>query len=220
MITARKLFLYMGSVVIVCFLVLSSVWILTLRERNRAEQFLQDVLKLNPGKSSFVEAQQLAIKYNGIPWYTATNDMNCTFQRCNFRFEFTNKPLTVTRITRFVDLVGWVYVRDGLVVGREIDYARDPFLYSVIEAPVWNEDGTEQRQSEGGLRRLNVDNNGMPSVVQITLDSSTTMDERQRAYSLDLSCLTTVFGCHSPSAMYPRDIKYLGSPYQSHSNAW
>jgi len=223
--TTRKLTVYLGGLLIICLLGLSALWMLTLREKNRAEAFLQNFMELVPGKSSFSDAQELARIYRGLPWYVAANDMRCTFQRCNFRFAFENRPLTSAHLARYIELIGWVYVREGLVVGREINYVRDsgsyyPFEYDVIEAPMWNEDGTVQYQRVGGLWRLKVDDNGMPSVLKVHLTPSSTTNERKRAYALDLSCLARIFGCSSPSAMFPRDIRYRGAPYQSHSASW
>jgi hypothetical protein len=222
---ARKLLVSLVSLIVVCLIAISVLWVLTVRQRTVAEAFLRDAIILVPGKSSFEEAQQLARKYGGIPWYTGSNDMRCTFQRCTFRFLFENKPLTSVRLARYVELIGWIYVRDGTVVGREIEYVRDsgaysPFQYEVIEAPMWNEDGTAQRQREVGLWRLKVDGTGMPSIVKVTLDPSSSPAQRKRAYSLDLSCLANLLGCDSPSAMFPHGIPYRGVLSQTHSEAW
>jgi len=222
----RKSAAYLGGLLIVCLLGLAILFLLTLRERSRVDSFLHDFLKLQPGKASFTDAQQLAQVYGGLPWYTEAKDMRCTFQRCSFRFAFANRPLTSAHLARYIELLGWVFVRDGVVIGREIDYVRDagrvyPFEYEVIEAPIWTwtQDGT-MHQREGGLWRLKVNDEGMPSVVKINLTASSTADERKRAYSLDLSCFARVFDCDNPSVMFPRGIEYRGAPYQSHSATW
>jgi hypothetical protein len=221
----RKLYLVLISLVVVSLLAGTVVWILTARERIRAEAFVKDVVKLVPGKSSFTEAQELARQYNGIPWYTTANDMRCTFQRCTFKFVFENKPLTSIRLARYVELLGLVYVRDGIVAGRELHYVRDsgpyfPFDYEVFETPMWNEEGTVEHQREEGLWRLKVDKYGMPSTVKVQLSASSSADQRKRAYSLELSCLAKLFGCNTPSSMFPRGIPYHGAPYQTHSDQW
>jgi hypothetical protein len=125
----------LGGLLILSLLGFVVVYVLTLRERNRAELFLHDFLSLEPGKSSFADAQQIATVYGGHPWYTDAGDMRCTFQTCNLRFAFANRPLTSARLARYTVLFGSILIKDGVVVGREIDYARDPFWYSVIEAP-------------------------------------------------------------------------------------
>jgi hypothetical protein len=223
---AQKLSALFGSLLILYLLVLSLTWVLTLPERTRAGAFLQDFTKLEPGKSSFADAQQLAKKYGGFPDYVATNDMRCTFQKCVFTFIFENKPLTSSRFARYTELVGSVFIRDGVFIGREITYGRDggrrPSMeYDVVEAPMFNAaDGTVHGQSPEGLWRLNVNDKGMPYVVRVTLSPSSSEDVRRRAYALDLSCLAGLFGCNSPSALFPHGIEYRGTPYQTHSDTW
>ena len=221
----QKMSVGVASLAIACLFAVSILWSLTVRQKIRAEAFVEDLIKLVPGNSSFAQAQQLAQKYGGIPWYTAPNDMRCTFQRCTFRFLFENKPLTSVRLARYVELLGLVYIRDGIVVGREIHYERDSggyslLQYDVIEAPMWNEEGTVQRQREIGLWRLKVDGNGIPSILRVTLDPASSEVQRKRAYALDLSCLARLFGCNSPSDIFPPGLPYRGPAAQTHSDVW
>jgi hypothetical protein len=201
------------------------LWARTVRQRDRAEEFLQEVTKLEVGKSTFLEAQLLTRKYGGIPWYTTSEDMRCTFQWCELRFVFENRPLTSARLVRYVELIGTVSVKDGVVWGREIDYGREngrvhQSEYDVIERPLWREDRLSHGQHERGLWRLKVDASGIPSVVVVRLGLSSSADQRKRAYSFDLSCLAKLWGCDSPPAMFPPDIPYRGTPGQTYSDTW
>ncbi len=221
----KRLMICLVSLMFVGLLTVSLLWALTVRQRSRAESFLEDFRKVLPGKSSFAEAQAVAQRHGGIPSYTTSDDVRCTSQKCTFRFLFENKPLTSFYLARYTELTGWIFVRDGVVVGRAIDYGRDsgaysPFQYEVSEAPMWNEAGTVQVEAKVGLWRLKVDPSGIPSIVQVTLNSSSSLDQRTRAYSLDLSCLAKVFGCGSPNSMFPPRIPYRGGPSQTHSDDW
>jgi len=62
------------------------IWGLALRAQLRAKAFIADVKLLVLDTSTFAEAQQLAAKYSGLPWYTSDTDMSCTAQRCDYRF--------------------------------------------------------------------------------------------------------------------------------------
>jgi hypothetical protein len=207
---------------LVTFVVL---WVRTVQQRHRADAFLQDVLKLEVGKSTLEEALKLAQKFGAMPWYVNSDDMSCTFRRCELRFVFENKPLTSARLVRYVELIGTVSVKNGVVVGREVDYAREAgpygqFEYDVIEH-LWSEEEHVPRYFvESGLRRLNVDGNGIPSTLRVTIGPTSTADQRKRAYALNLSCLGRLFGCNNPAAMFPPRIPYRGVPGQTHSDSW
>jgi hypothetical protein len=213
-----------GSIV-VCWVVIGVIWGLTLRQKSRAEQFLQQLTNLELGKSTFAEAQQIALKYRGFPWYADSGDMRCTFQRCELRFIFQNKPLTSFHLARYVELIAVISVKDGIIVGRDVVYAREtgryfPFQYNVIDRASWNDGPVSNINQTVGLARLKVNDTGIPSTVMVRLGPSSTADQRNRAYAFNLSCLARFLDCDDPSAFFPSGIPYRGEPSQTHSENW
>ncbi len=200
-------------------------WARTVSQPTRAQAFLSDFLKLEVGKASFEEAKVVAQQHGGIPWYLPDGSMQCTYQRCEFRFFFENKPLTSTHLVPYTGLIATIGVKDGVVVGRYVDYmryAKRPFSYHVRETllpptgtPEW-----EALRHKIGLSRMHVDPSGVATAVSIGLEPSSSADQRRRAYALDLSCLSKLFGCGNPSAFFPHSIPYQGPPLQTHAETW
>jgi hypothetical protein len=203
--------------------VFGGAWVQTLPQRARAQSFLRDVSKLEVGKSTFEDAKLVARKDGGIPWWVSDDSMQCTYERCVFRFVFENKPLTSTRLVPYVGLIAMLTIKNGIVVGREISYARNDrsavFHYEVNEA-AFSDGADETRKHSPGLIRASVDRDGVPSGVWVYLDPSSQADQRQRAYALDVSCLSRIFGCSSPSAIFPRGVPYRDGPVQTHTQEW
>jgi hypothetical protein len=210
----------LGAVVI--FVV---AWVRTLSQPTLAQAFLSDFLKLEVGKSSFEEAKVVAQRHGGVPWYLPNGNMWCTYQRCEFRFLFENKPLTSIHLVPYTGLIGTIDVKDGLVVGRYVDYVRyTKYAYGYyvqetvlppIGTPEW-----EALRHKIGLTRMHVDPAGVATAVSIGLVPSSSADQRQRAYALNLSCLSKLFGCGDPSAFFPHNIPYQGPPLQTHTETW
>lgn len=214
-----------GVVVVACVVIFVVAWVRTLSQNARAQAFLHDVTELEIGKSTFNDARSVAQKYGGIPWWVNDSSMQCTYERCAFRFVFENKPLTSTHVVPYVGLVGTLTIKDGIVVNRSISYsryARRPFAYNVIEAVVPQGDTLQARgvRAMMGLTRMEVDPEGTPSAVTIGLEPSASYDERRRAYALNLSCLSRILGCGTASAIFPADIPYRGVAAQTRSLTW
>jgi hypothetical protein len=201
------------------------MWARTLSESSRAQAFLTDVTKLEVGKSTFEDAKVVARKDGGIPWWVSDNSMQCTYEICAFRFLFENKPLTSTHLVPYVGLIGTVLVEKGVVTERQINYFRyskRPFAYNVREMVLPEGDSPQAKGMRRliGFRRINVDNAGIPSAVSVGLSPSISSDKRTRAYALDVSCLSKLFGCGDPSAFFPHNIPYQGPPLQTDTQTW
>lgn len=199
-------------------------WRLTLPQQSGAEAFLRDVTKLEIGQSTFEETKEIARRHGGVPWWENNDSMLCTWDDCAFRFVFENKPLTSTRLVAYVRLVGTLTVKNGVLVGRDIQYTRRPrkaelFTYNVTESSLPTSERA-QRRGMTGLWRMIVDKKGIPSVISIYLQPSSGADQRRRAYALDLSCLSRIFGCQGPAAIFPSNIPYQGEAAQTHSETW
>lgn len=207
---------------LVCCTIFVIAWVRTLSQPSRAQAFLNDFTKLEVGKSTFEKAESLAQKHGG---QVEPGSGPCTYEACVFRFVFENKPLTSTHLVPYIGLIGTIVVKDGVVARRYINYfrhAKRPFAYNVMEALLPPSDTPEGRGMRMmiGLSRMNVDPEGIPSAVSISMESPSSADQRRRAYALDVSCLSRLFGCGGPSAIFPQDIPYHGVPFQTHTDAW
>jgi hypothetical protein len=188
---------------------------LALRHREQARAFLPQFAALKLGESSFADAQQLAREYGGIPWYVADGDMSCKFQKCSLVFKFENMPLSYVPFIHHTELFGEIFAKDGIVVSRQLEYERNTrsdyyFRYLIIDSATLE---NEHKYGSGyGTWRLKVDSQGIPHALLVRLGPQSSVAERAKAYSLDLSCLARLFGCGVPSAFYPRGIPYSGLP--------
>lgn len=200
---------------VACLLTIAVLYALALRHRQQARAFLPQFAALKLGESTFAEAQQLARQSGGIPGYVAEGDMRCGFQKCSLVFTFENMPLSYVPFIHHTELFGEIFVEDGIVVSRQLEYERNTrsdyyFRYLIIDSATLSEN--QHKYGTGyGTWRLKVDSEGIPHVLRVRLGPQSSVAERAKAYSLDLSCLARLFGCDVPSAFYPRGIPYSGS---------
>lgn len=208
------------AVIFASFITFVVAWARTLPQQSRAQAFLQVVTKLKVGKSTYNEAELIATRYGGMPWWSSDGTMRCTREECVFRFVFENKPLTSTHLVPYTVFIGMISVKKDTVVSLFLHYSRTEgkkeIAYNVIDTLP----GTTEGQSLRGLVRMNVDREGIPWAVSVYMDPSSDADQRSRAYALNLSCLAKVFGCARASSIFPAGIPYRGSRYQTNSATW
>jgi len=229
-----------SAILLIASITFSVMWVRTLSQSTRARSFLSDIMKLEVGKSTFEDARMLAQRYGGIPWWISSDSTQCTYQRCQFRFLFENKPLSSTYIEPhigfisgievktgipYMGLIGDLAVRNGVLVGRNIHYVRyskRSFAYNVREQlpALANTPQAEAMKWSIGLKRMNVDQDGIPSAVSIDFEPSISPDQKARAYAINVSCLSKIFGCAGPSDIFPAGIPYRGTPYQTRTETW
>jgi hypothetical protein len=184
------------SVVFGVFLVLAS------HKQTRAKSLLRSAAVLKAGIATFADAQSLAEKYGGVPWNGPLRPARCSSQSCSFRFFFDNKPLNYIPGVRGVQFVVGIDVVDGYVVSREIEFSTlttsyFEFLYILNDGKKF----TDVQDYE--VKKLKVDVEGTPHVIEVNLGQLATAEERARAYSIDLACLARLAGCDNPSAVFP-----------------
>jgi len=172
------------------------------RKRTRAESLLRSIARLNLGAATFADAQNLAQKYGGEPWNGPSREASCSSQNCGLRFAFDNKPLSYIPGVRGVEFVAGLTVRDGYVVSREVEYSTlttsyFDFAYILLDGMKF----TGVRDWE--VKKLKVDAQGTPHTIEVNLGPLATLDERARAYSIDLSCLARLHGCSGPTVVFP-----------------
>lgn len=208
------------AVLFASLLIFVVAWARTLSQPSRAQAFVRGVTKLKMGNSTFDEAKSIARMYGGIPWWTSEGNMRCTQEECVFRFVFENKPLSSTRLVPYTALMAMLSVKRGVVNGLSLNYSSikgdKEIAYNVINTLP----PTTQGRKLTGLVRMNVDRKGTAWAVSVYLDPSSSVDQRNRAYALNLSCLAKIFGCSHPSSIFPVGVPYRGLPYQTNSSTW
>jgi hypothetical protein len=212
--TGRSVIGIVFALLVSCLITIAILHALALRHREQARAFLPQFAALKLGESTFGDAQQLARQFGGIPWYVAEADMRRRFQKCSLVFKFENMPLSYVPFIHHTELFGEILVEDGIVVSRQLEYERNTrsdyyFRYLIIDSATLE---NEHKYGTGyGTWRLKVDSQGIPHALLVRLGPQSSVAERTKAYSLDLSCLAQLFGCDVPSAFYPRGIPYSGS---------
>jgi hypothetical protein len=165
---------------------------------HRIRGFVDELSSFKLGEATFADARSLATKYGGVPW-----DGMCSEQHCRFRFVFYNTFLNRIHRRREISLAASMTIEGGYVVSRELDYSilaktwDDQYMYVVSE---------DLRSNNEMVKRLKSDSNGRPHWIDISLMVASTKDLRQRAYSLNLSCLVELCGCSTLSDIAPHGL--------------
>ncbi len=199
-----------GGLIALVFLValgMGDLFIVAIRERDRARAFLQDVASLPLGTATFADAQQLAKKYDGKPWNGPSREPTCTVHDCAIRFIFENKMLNhLQRNKREVSLAAGLIVKDGLVVTKEINLSVLTTTWSTQFVYVLFDRVSSTAPQGYKVERLKVDGSGMPHLLQVELGPAAPTAMRKNAYSLDLSCLAKVRDCDTSNTVFPRGL--------------
>ena len=205
----------LAGVLFACLLTLATLYGIALSQRTRARTFLYDFSSLKLGESTFADAQRLARDYGGVPWDVSTENVSCTFQKCAFAFKFENIPLNYVPFVHHTELAADIVVKDGIIVGRQFEYERNTrsnyyFRYQVID----DTHHVDELHNWYGTWRLSVDERGVAHTVLVRLGSVSAEVLRNRAYSINLSCLARFYDCATPSDFYPSGTPYAGTRSQ------
>jgi hypothetical protein len=199
----RAVKLIASTVVLSCLLV-TSIVVVSMRQRNRARAFLEDLISLQPGVSSFGHAQQLSERFGGASWNGHTKDPSCSASHCVFRIVFEGISPGFMGGKQKVTLAADVTVLEGIVVSKELDYsalsttADSQYVYMLMDR------ASAPGPSGYAATRLNVDARGTPHVLKVELGSSSPTEIRRQAYAINLTCLTSFFPCEVARELFPR----------------
>jgi hypothetical protein len=176
---------------------------------HRAETCLADFLKLDVGKSTFADLVAMQHKHGGVVFTGRWKD--CTSQHCAYQFNFQNKWLQRLRLAPRVVLGLTVGVEDDRITSRLMYYGEDPVDTPATEATHITEAYTivsETVPEEWPARLVaplrgnndfkfdvHVDSRGHPFHHSIFLTANASADDRMRAYSVDLGCLSRIGEC-------------------------
>jgi len=200
-------FIIVACMVGVSVVFLAVVWGATLPARLHAQKVLAAVSALQPGQSTFEQAQRLAKNYGAESNASVSGEGVCSRELCEFSFPFANRPLAFLPGVKRVSFGANVSVRAGRVTAVAVAYQRmadripdvpdqAQYLYGVLNDAVRNE-------NVYGPKKESPDADGIPRLVLYRLGPRSTQADRAKAFALDLTCLDSFTGCGGPSAVYP-----------------
>jgi hypothetical protein len=212
---AKKLAAIAVGVLLSGLVFLAVLSLLGLRQRARAEAFLIDVTKLKLGVATFAEAERLSDRYGGKPWSALPQGTRCTADECYLYFSFPNpRNIFPFVLVSRVAFGGIIHVRDDRVIGIELVYQIDSSRFVrgagydvkdtlLEESPAAHYQRYRWASPGFGVARLYVDQYDVPWVVEVRLNARSTAAEKKRAFSFNFSCLAKLYGCTTPSAIFP-----------------
>jgi Tfp pilus assembly protein FimT len=187
----------------ICIVVVLSLAYFAARfSQNRAEVLIMQLSNVIPGTTSEAVAKNTI---QGVRFLKRIPNAceNYTHQNCD-QFAFTNRWLTFLHLSP----AKWIWVtveyRRGVVVSKSVQLSEAPHITAVtrqllreIEPPVAGDVFSS--------RTLTVSvKNTKNAVVKVYDDESVPSDQRQKDWTVDLSCLSRFGTCSDPRAILPR----------------
>ena len=176
------------------------------QQKQMAYECLQKIESLSLGVSTFSDAQELARRYSGLPWSASAQQAECSIQDCNLRFVFQNNWIGLFRTGKKVSLVAALWVKNGYVASKEVDYSvmskseYSQFFYFLLDQrTVIGAKGYE-------VRKAQLDERNVPHVLKVTLSPEAPPEVRAKAYTLDLTCLSRLYGCNDGLSIFPSGL--------------
>jgi hypothetical protein len=206
----KRLILVSTSVLMIALLAFAVLYGLTVRQRSRAQACFHEIAGMQLGAVTFADAQHLAKEYGGEPFAPPPRKPYCSSYDCSLRFVFRNRPLDRLPGVKSTALYLGLNVKDGYVVSREIDY--DVETTSAFTIVYILMDGLHDVNNplHPGARDYDVRegwvDHGTPRLLEVQLTPRSTAEQRDHAYSLNLSCLARAFGCSTESAIFPPEL--------------
>ena len=167
------------------------------RTRNAAEAFINNIRRLRVGKSSFQEFSAISAKYQA---YTSIATPSCTEKECSLAFEFNNRWLAKSFLSRPAQIGGSMTFTNGAL--HDIDLGascggKDRTYVIQVRQAVPSEDYTGP-YFQGGQK-----SGEKQQSFSIKFTPDATPEEYQRAYAFDLRFLDRLGGCYDANDMLP-----------------
>jgi hypothetical protein len=176
---------------------------------RRAKMFLRDFKALQLQVSSFADVRNLETTYGGFESDAKSDsdkERKCDdpSEVCLIRFDFSNTWLTNLHLARFSALSAIVYVDRNVVYDRGLTYefsdGSHPRAYSIAD------DGSHRLTWTKCLEKDRV----------IFLGTNASQQDRDEAYSMNLSCLRRFGACGNADNIIPiaamRKMPVCGAP--------
>lgn len=201
-------------------LVFSVIWAKDVE--HRAEATFSDFLKLEVGRSTFADLDKLRQRHGGsivtIRW------KDCIPEHCAYQFSFQNSSLYRLHLAPHVRFGLSLVIENNRLTQREMTYGVDPVdtpgtqathvteTYTIVTEAVPEEmmRGLDPLPCSKDFRiAVHIDSRAHPLHYQIWMNTDAPSDYRERAYSIDLRCLSRIGECDRGAILAPF---YDGAP--------
>lgn len=171
----------------------------------RARNLLKDALLLEPGRSTFADAQDFAKKYQGEVIQVGDTPPNCSIDSCNYRFHLENTWLHHLGLAPPTSFGGRIYVTRDRVVLRELAMGTG-ISDRYLEAFAVEKENLSADKAVKFVKYLKMPRLG------IEIDSSAPLEVQEMAGEFDLKCLIKIAGCKDYQEMFPpfRRLEQMG----------
>jgi hypothetical protein len=168
--------------------------------QKEAELFLQKSKELKVGSSTYEEAKSFLNSNDKHLQYSRP----CSANDCEVVFEFRNSWMRALRLAPGTSFGGRLIFRDGVLALRYMHLGQGVCCVNIVTEGRELEPGAlEDQLSKDFSKSLQRDESGQPWHAYVLLSPKATPEQRQEAYSFDLSCLSKLGGCKNAAELAP-----------------
>jgi hypothetical protein len=157
--------------------------------RNRAEEFLRDISRLQVGKTGYRDAEAMLAPYRHHLSYSD----RCTPEHCLILFVFKNTWLRWLHLAPAANFGGTFVFENDVLVARITLLGQGDCAGRVTESTSFAEPSNPENPDFS--IRLERDQTGHPQNATVELTPNATALQRQQAYNVNLGCLSKIGGC-------------------------
>lgn len=166
--------------------------------QHKAGQFLTDVEAMRVGKSSFPDLLSLEQNYAE---FSGRDSSGCTEERCTIYFSFDNRWLYRAKLAPGARFGGGITVTHNVVSEIELDLFSNPAISANVK------ERSDMQENDSSPYVVHGRSSGDRIItLNISLAPGAPEEERRRAYSFNLSCLSQFQGCSDSRMMLPQVI--------------
>jgi hypothetical protein len=167
----------------------------------RASTLVRAVRDIQPGKSTFLDAERFASQYGGH------SEDTCNQAQCRFDFFVDNSPLHQLKLAPWTRLTISLLVRDGRVTEINLSMLSrrsgtvfgNPFGASVTDKGCYPCYTGQQAY----FLKVDSDEKSRPDKIIVELSTVSTEAERNAAYAINVQCLSRLAGCTNLQQFLP-----------------
>ena len=194
----KRLLLLLLLIVGVLVVAVAAAFLETSYTKRAAVGFLETSRTLEVGATSYAEASDKLARFQA----KAQMPEPCSPKHCRVDYQFKNdwvSPLHISPPTGFDTSLEF---RDGILVRKEMSLGQG-LCCVVLVRESGTPTATFQEAAPAFLPLLIKDGSGRPWKAIITLTPQASQEDRDRAYSFNLNCLTKIRGCSDASELLP-----------------
>ncbi len=208
MLRLTRLFLWLGFVLIVVFLVvvLSVSW-----KHIKAGRILNEIRNERWSSVNFEEAREISETYGGHPGVFGRHGIPCNADSCRFDIAVSNFPMDFLHLAPKTSFDVSIHVQSGRVTAVSSDLLSrilggSPPEPAPLGANVVENIEQTDPSAPAFLWNINTDIVAGASTINVAINPSATAEQRRAAYDFNLSCLTKLGGCKDARDFLPRAV--------------